>query len=232
MEDYQLECDINQVGPELMKAKEFITEEVGGDYLYHSTGSSGLKGILSAGSIKSATGPQIATQAQTRLPTVSTTRDWAYASGSKAQQQMNSIGRDAIIVLDRKAIENNFKTLATSQSSSVVGSAYNPSVKKDGEARSQNTDKLARDIAKRKATYAKTHSPEPHKAGGEYEEAIVVPKGALPLARTMIGFWVNPKSDLVNDPSIMNDPRRLEKIGPNKFIKAGRQQGVAEGTSL
>jgi hypothetical protein len=207
---------------------EGLNEDVGGNYLYHATG--GLKGILSSGSIRSAEGPQKATQAQTKLPTVSVTRDWNYASGGAgASNQMGSIGRDAIIILDRNAVESNFKTLGTSQSEWIRGQAFNPFIKRDGEASSQNTDPFARRGAKGKEKWA---NPKP-KLGGEFEEAIVVPKGALPIKGTMVGFWINPKSELMNDPTVMNDPRRLELApgGTGRFIKANQQKDVAEGTS-
>ena len=203
---------------------EGLDEAVGGNYLYHATGADGLKGMLSSGSIRLATGPQAATSAQTKLPTVSVTRDWGYASGVNAQTQMVSIGRDAILVLDRNAVESNFKTLGTSQSTQIKGLSFNPYLKKDGEARSQNTDAMARANAKAKTKYAEPTA----KSGGEFEEAVVVPKGALPLKGTMVGFWVNPKSQLMKDPAIMNDPRRLDMVRPNQFAKATQAQGVAE----
>jgi hypothetical protein len=214
-----------------MRATEFIVEgvaegldeAVGGNYLYHATGADGLKGILSSGSIRSATGPQAATKAQTKLPTVSVTRDWGYASGSNAGNQMAGIARHAVLVLDRNAIERNFKTLGTSQSNNFKGLALNPYL----QNRSQNTDPMARANAKAKAKYAEPTA----KAGGEFEEVVVVPKGALPLKGTLVGFWINPKSELMKDPAIMNDPRRLDMVRPNQFVKVTQQQGVAEGVS-
>jgi hypothetical protein len=206
---------------------EGLDEAVGGNYLYHATSAGGLKGMLSSGSIKAANAPQGATAAQTQLPTVSLTRDWGYASGSNAGNQMAGIGRDVVIVLDRNTVESNFKTLGTSQSTNIKGLAFNPYLKKDGAARSQNTDPMARANAKAKAKYAEPTA----KAGGEFEEAVVVPKGALPLKGTMVGFWVNPKSELMKDPAIMNDPRRLDMVRPNQFVKATQPQGVAEGVN-
>ena len=204
---------------------EGLDEAVGGNYLYHATSASGLKAILSSGGIRSAASPQSATSAQTRLPTVSVTRDWGYASGAQAQSQsQGGIGRDAILVLDRNAVESNFKTLGTSQSTNIKGLAFNPYLTKNNVARSQNTDPMARNIAKAKAKNAEPTA----KAGGEFEEAVVVPKGALPLKGTMVGFWINPKSELMKDPAIMNDPRRLDMPRPNQFVKATKQ-GVAEG---
>jgi|694.fasta_scaffold01084_45 hypothetical protein len=213
------------IGPKQGVA-EGLDEAVGGNYLYHATSASGLKGMLSSGSIRSATGPQSATSAQTKLPTVSVTRDWGYASGSNASKQMAEIGRDAILVLDRNTIESNFKTLGTSQSTNIKGLSFNPYLKKNGEARSQNTDPMARANAKAKMKYAEPTA----KAGGEFEEAVVVPKGALPLKVTMVGFWINPKSELTKDPVIMNDPRRLDMVRPNQFVKAKQNQDVAEAS--
>jgi hypothetical protein len=203
---------------------EGLDEAVGGNYLYHATSADGLKGMLSSGSISQAKGPQKATQAQTAAPTVSVTRDWGYASGSTAtQQSFGGIGRDVVIVLDRNAIESNFKTLGTSQSHDIRGlpRANEPELAgrlkmraiamKQPELKGQN-----------KMNFGTA------KAGGEFEEAVVVPKGALPLRGTMVGFWVNPKSELMKDPAIMNDPRRLDMVRPNQFVKASQPQSVAE----
>jgi len=225
---YGVNPDAVVYGPSQIQNENFaegLYEAVGGNYLYHATSADGLKGILSSDSIRSATGPQAATSAQTKLPTVSVTRDWGYASGSNAQNQMSGVGRHAVLVLNRNAIENHFKTLSTSQSELIKGLAFNPYLKKGGEARSQNTDQMARTNAKAKAKYAEPTA----KAGGEFEEAVVVPKGALPLKGTMVGFWVNPDSELMKDPAIMNDPRRLDMVRPNQFVKANQTQGVAEG---
>jgi hypothetical protein len=203
---------------------EGLDEAVGGNYLYHATGADGLKGMLSSGSISQAKGPQKATQAQTAVPTVSVTRDWGYASGSTAaQQSFGGIGRDAVIVLDRNAIESNFKTLGTSQSHDIRGL---PRV---------NEPELAGRLKMRAIAIRQPELKGQNKmnfgtakAGGEFEEAVVVPKGALPLKGTMVGFWVNPKSELMKDPAIMNDPRRLDMPRPNQFVKATQSQGMAE----
>jgi hypothetical protein len=32
----------------------------------------------------------------------------------------------------------------------------------------------------------------------------------------------------MKDPAIMNDPRRLDMVRPNQFVKAKQEQGVAE----
>ena len=203
---------------------EGLNEDVGGNYLYHATGAAGLKGMLSSGSIRSATGPQTATSAQTTLPTVSITRDWNYASGG-AGASNTSVGHDAILVLDRNAVENNFKTLGTSQSQDVRGQAY---TKKQQVSRYNMMSKFKTDDPERQKEIDTAYRAP--KAGGEFEEAVVVPKGSLPLKGTMVGFWVNPKSQLIKDPEVMNDPRRLELApgGTGRFVKAQQTQGVAE----
>jgi len=121
---YGVNPDAVVYGPSQIQNENFVEgldEAVGGNYLYHATSADGLKGILSSDSIRSATGPQAATSAQTKLPTVSVTRDWGYASGAQAQSQLGGVGRDAILVLDRNAVENHFKTLGTSQSTNIKG---------------------------------------------------------------------------------------------------------------
>ena len=199
-----------------------VSEAVGGNYLYHATDANGLAGILQSGAIRSAISPQKATLAQTQMPTVSVTRDWGYASGSNAANQMGGVGRDAVLVLDREGIESNFKTLGTSQSEIIQGQTFNPFLTKGGQGRPQATDAFARDMAKKRTMGADKGS----KLGGEFEEVVVVPKGSLPIKNALVGFWINPKSKLANDPSIMNDPRRLDMIRPNQFVKA--KQAVAE----
>lgn len=214
--------------------KGIVDEEVGGNYLYHATSAGGLKSILQSGQVNAATGPQLATRAQTKMPTVSVTRDWGYASGVNATQQMGGIGRDAILVFDRSRIENNFKTLGTSQTSDVRGLAYNPNF----GGKEQNQSVQARTIAKKKYDYAQQSDSETKasynspKAGGEFEEAVVVPKGGLPIKNTLIGFWVNPESNLTKDPEIMNHPLRLEKTGPNKFVKAKQEVTESEEVAV
>ena len=203
---------------------EGLDEAVGGNYLYHATSAGGLKAILSSGSISQAKGPQKATQAQTAVPTVSVTRDWGYASGSTAaQQSFGGIGRDAVIVLDRNAIESNFKTLGTSQSHDIRGL---PRVNEPELAGRLKMRAIAMRQPELKGQNKMNFGTA--KAGGEFEEAVVVPKGALPLKGIMVGFWINPKSELMKDSAIMNDPRRLDMPRPNQFVKAAQPQAVAE----
>jgi len=230
---------------------EGLDEAVGGNYLYHATG--GLKEILQSGAISAARGAQDSTKAQTKLPTVSTTRDWGYASGSNASAQEGSISRGAVIVLDRNAVEQKYKTLGTSQSRDNRGLAFPKAgnLKAGQAARSYDTDqsgnitKADADDVFAKGTIAfggkpvsrqevgqqlgqAKHDYYTPKVGGEFEEAVVVPKGSLPIRGTMVGFWVNPRGPLAKDPTIMNDPRRLDMVRPNQFVKAAQPQSVAE----
>jgi hypothetical protein len=220
-----------------------MNEDVGGNYLYHATG--GLKKILSTGRIFPAHGPQDATKAQTTSTTVSTTRDWNYASGGESETQ--GVDSNAVIVLDRNAVESNFKTLGTSQSKDVRGLAHPQQKNLDAgqAARSYDTNKsgdltkvdaddvfakgtinsfgkpASRQEVGQRLGQAKQDYYKP-KAGGEFEEAVVVPETGLPIARTMVGFWVNPRSQLTKDTEVMNDPRRLELApgGTGRFVKA------------
>ena len=230
---------------------EGLDEAVSSNYLYHATG--GLKEILQSGAINAARGPQDSTKAQTKLPTVSVTRDWGYASGSNATAQEGGISRVAVIVLDRNAVEQRYKTLGTSQSRDNRGLAFPKAgnLKAGQDARSYDTDqsgtltKADADDVFNKGTINSFGKPASRqevgqrlgqakhdyytpKAGGEFEEAVVVPKGSLPIQGTMVGFWVNPRGPLAKDPAIMNDPRRLDMPRPNQFTKATQTQGMGE----
>ena len=221
---YQRHNKMGMVQPNIQGVAEGLDEAVGGNYLYHATGANGLSSILQSGYIKSADGPQKATQAQTALPTVSVTRDWGYASGSSAQSQDGGIGRDAILIIDRNALESNYKTISTSQSRDIRGM---PRASEPGLSGALTVRKaVVKPGVELKGQHKMSYGTA--KAGGEFEEAVVVPKGVLPLKGTMVGFWVNPKSELMKDPTIMNDPRRLDMVRPNQFVRAKQAQGVAE----
>jgi len=188
---------------------------VGGNNLYHATDAAGLRGILSSGHIRAATGPQTATVFQTARPTVSVTRDWNYAMGKGAQ---TNIGHDAVIVMDRSQLEQSYRTLGTSQSQDVRGLAapgIDPfKVKMQQRKIAANKTKYM-DDPEITTRYRASHS------GGESEEAVVVPKGSLPTDH-MVGFYINPRSSLRQDPAIMADPRRLELApgGTGRFVLA------------
>ena len=207
---------INAVKPQQASKLPKAVSLVGGNNLYHATDAAGLRGILSSGTIRAAIGPQTATAFQTARPTVSVTRDWNYAIGHGAQAQEASIGRDAIIVMDRSRLEQSYRTLATSQGQDVRGLAapgiepYKVKIQRNKVAYNKNSPD----------TDVRNRYTAPH-YGGESEEAVVVPKGSLPTD-SMVGFYVNPKSSLVSDPAVMADPRRLELApgGTGRFVLA------------
>jgi hypothetical protein len=212
-----------------------LDEAVGGNYLYHATSPAGLNGILQSGYIGAQQTAQPATDAQTKLPSVAVTRDWNYASGSARSSE--GVGQGAVIVLDRNSIESKYKTFGSSQSWMTKGlpnaTADTPQMKKLAQQTkfkdANKNGKLDYDELPAGAGGAglKQDYFRP-KSGGEAEEAVVVPKGKLPLQGSMVGFWVDPNSELTKDPTIMNDPRRLDMVRPNQFVKATQQQGVAE----
>jgi hypothetical protein len=214
---------------------EGLDEAVGGNYLYHATSPAGLNGILQSGYIGAQQTAQPATDAQTKLPSVAVTRDWNYASGSARSSK--GVGQGAVIVLDRNSIESKYKTFGSSQSWMTKGlpnaTADTPQMKKLAQQTkfkdANKNGKLDYDELPAGAGGAglKQDYFRP-KSGGEAEEAVVVPKGKLPLQGSMVGFWVDPNSELTKDPTIMNDPRRLDMVRPNQFVKATQQQGVAE----
>jgi hypothetical protein len=227
---------LNQMPLKSQGVAEGLDEAVGGNYLYHATSPAGLKGILQSGYIGAQQTAQAATDAQTKLPSVAVTRDWNYAAGGSRSSE--GVGQGAVIVFDRNSIESKYKTFGTSQSSMIKGlpntTADSPQMKKlaqqlKGKDANKNNkldyDEVGTGIV---GASLKKQFFRP-KAGAEAEEAVVVPKGNLPLQGSMMGFWVDPKSELANDPAIMNDPRRLDMIRPNQFVKATQQQGVAEG---
>ena len=205
-----------------------LTEKVGGGHLYHYTNIEGAKGILSSGSIRASVG-QVATTAQTKLPTVSVTRDWNYAIGKG-----ENVGRahDVIFILDRQKIEHNYKTIGTSQSSDVRAGAFSGmrSGKRDAirsispggdEFRTIDTDndrtisqaereafKQAaidagpEELEKAQTLWQRIHQFEP-KHGKEYEEAIPVKSGVLPIKNIIVGFYLN-SAEAQQDPELQD----------------------------
>jgi hypothetical protein len=211
-----------------------LMEAVGGNNLYHFSSVDGAKGILSSGHIKAGIG-QSATTAQTKLPTVSVTRDWSYAVGD-TDTQLGGKNHDVIFVLDRQKIENNYKTIGTSQSDDTRSGAFSGmrpgkrdairSISPGGEEyRTIDTDndrtisQAERDAFKQKHTDAGTldkaqllwqriHDIKQSKAGGEFEEAIPVKNGQLPIQNIVIGIFLN--SDAAkHDPELENHPLRV-----------------------
>ena len=206
---------------------ESIDESVGGNYLYHATSPAGLKGILQSGYIGAQQTAQPATDAQTKLPSVAVTRDWNYAAGSSRSSE--GVGQGAVIVFDRNSIESKYKTFGTSQSSMIKGlpntTADSPQMKKLAmQTKFKDANKNGKldydELPAGAGGAALKHNYFRPKSGGEAEEAVVVPKGKLPLQGSMVGFWVDTKSELMKDPTIVNDARRLELSRAGRFTKA------------
>jgi len=225
---------------------------VGGNVVYHATDANGLKGILSSGKIRAGSehAKQAATAAQTSNPVISITRDWNYAIGKGAD---TNVGRDAIIVLDRSSLEQSYRTLGTSQSLQVKGLAHPQADNLAGAQKAKSYDvdhnhtldrqdadrvfqqnllppdstgqALSRQAVGTRLGIAKRDYYTP-KQGGEFEEVVVLPKNspAMPLQGNMVGFYINPRSSLRNDPVIMADPRRLELApgGTGRFVLANQ----------
>jgi hypothetical protein len=220
---------------------EDLNEAIGGNYLYHATNS--LKDILASGQINKSDfqKQQDATRTQTKLPTFSVTRDWNYAVGGQGTEQVTgTIGRSAIIVLNRNAVESNFKTLGTSQTTDKLDLRGTPHPGYAAFAydviKKQPDDAYGKKLIagrKKAATPDNTITPR-NKIGQEFEEVVVVPKGSMPIKGTMVGFYIPPSSPLMKDPEIVNDPRRLDLApgGTGRFVKAAQQQGVTEGKGL
>ncbi len=203
--------------------QETLVETVGGNYLYHATRYENAKEILKSGYIKPAGGPQDATLAQTEMPTVCLTRSWDYAIGKK-DDNGGHVGHEVVFIFDRDKLEQNHKTLATSQSPDIRGSAYaNPSkvrqaklamasldLNKDGIV---DQDEVAKAKAKAKTDcvtkllikkYFKSH------AGGEFEEAVPVRGPGLQLKGIVQGFWINPTcEEALKDSEFANHQLRI-----------------------
>lgn len=96
MEDHQLECSIRKMGKEFMRAREFVIEEVGGDYIYHSVATPNqIWNILQKGEIE---------------PNLSETDEeggWEIPviSASRSQYYRFPYGKGSVqLVLDRSAL--------------------------------------------------------------------------------------------------------------------------------
>ena len=173
--------------------------------LYHYTSVEGAKGILRSGAIDASGAPQDATRAQTNLPTVSVTRKWQYATGQDSGVVKGGGGakktHDVIFILDRQRIENNYKTIGTSQGVDHRGSAM-------GHARgkSSHTDpERAKDQQERRR---KAHSDEitRYTPGGEEYSKVdtnndgnITPDEKTAHLSTKTGANVGPDSDSAID---------------------------------
>lgn len=214
-----------------------VKENVGGNYLYHSTQDADTaKKILSSGVfLGSLNSTQPATDAQTSLPTVSFGRNLHYQlSGANVDRDYQ-----VVFVIDRNALENRYKTMGTSHSQDTRGLA------KGGDTewlrKSKMFAKYFDTNANGKIDPEELDNPPPQrgmaaanikkylkksKAGGEFEEVVPTKTGKIPWKGMLIGFYLVPGKEASKDPELLNHPLRLNMPRPNTFVKA--QQGVAE----
>jgi hypothetical protein len=166
-----------------MRAKEFITEKVGPNFLYHATDPASMMRILKSGYLKATQTPQDATKARTSLPTISTTRNKNHAESDMFSDMLmlTPEGNSVILILDKNAIAQRYKMFPTSQGTQTYQS-------------------------------------------DEYEEAIIVPKGTLPIQGVLKGFYFNPKrkeelasyKDVPWFQEVLNSPYLLQKQALNE----------------
>jgi hypothetical protein len=226
---------------------EDITEAVGGNYLYHSTQDANTaKQILSSGYILGNTGgKQPASDAQTKLPTVSFGRSIGYqTSGANVDRDYQ-----VVFVFDRASIETRYKTLGTSQSQTVrglanpidtewgrkvtkLGKAWGLDANADGKVDYKEIGNASKSTASNLVKQGVSTQLNAPKAGGEFEEIVPTKTGKIPLQGLLVGFYLVPGKAASKDPELLNDPRRLDMIRPNQFIKAAQPQAVAEGESV
>jgi len=212
----------------LEEAYQSIIEQVGGNYLYHSTPTADIaKQILSSGYFKAVASPQMATLAQTNLPTVSFGRDLTY------QMSGASVGRDyeVVFVVDRGALESKYRTLATSQSWEARGTAFADrwalsrvrvykhhvslyDINKNNKLDPEEISKAPKD------THELLNSFYKSKAGKEFEEVVPTKTGKIPWKGMLVGFYVIPGKEAAKDEELLNHPLRLEMPRPNVFVKA------------
>jgi hypothetical protein len=216
------------------------------NYLYHSVGSAATtKEILKSGRLNakiSSRQPATVAQVGSKVPTVSFGRNLSY------QLDGDYVGKNyqVVLVIDRNALEKRYRTIATSQSRIVKGLAYGTDFSGPG-----SSDKLQEDhpelrdlLDKRVAdgynildinkdgeicqgeikanidAYTKYYA---NKAGDEFEEAVPVKKGFIPLKDILVGFYLVPGKPASEDPELLNHPLRLEMTRPNVFVKVNQQ---------
>ena len=226
---------------------EDITEAVGGNYLYYSRETADeAKQILSSGYILgNTTGKQPASDAQTTLPTVSFGRNIGYQiSGANVDRDYQ-----VVFVFDRASIETRYKTLGTSQSQTVrglanpidtewgrkvtkLGKAWGLDSNADGKVDYKEIRNASKSTASNLVKQGVSTQLNAPKAGGEFEEIVPTKTGKIPLQGLLVGFYLVPGKAASKDPELLNDPRRLDMIRPNQFVKAARPQAVAEGESV
>jgi hypothetical protein len=215
------------------------------NYLYHSTESaSRAKGILKSGKLYgSIATKQPATTAQvgSKVPTVSFGRNLSY------QLDGDYVGKsyEVVFVIDRNALEKRYRTVATSQSRIVKGLAYGTDFSGPcGGDKLQEDHPELRDLLDKRVAdgynildinkdgeicqgeikanidaYTKYYA---NKAGDEFEEAVPVKKGFIPLKDILVGFYLVPGKPASEDPELLNHPLRLEMTRPNVFVKVNK----------
>jgi hypothetical protein len=88
-----------------MKINEFIVEATGNNYLYYATSLAMISGILDTGIIK-------ADQGTSKNPIIKTYNSKRYVESGKISNSNNQ-GNAVIILLDRRAIANQYRVVNT-----------------------------------------------------------------------------------------------------------------------
>ena len=167
----------------LEEAYQSIVEQVGGNYLYHGTNNEAAKNILSCGSFSANTvSQQYATKQQTKLPTVSFTRELQYLLNPD-QGNVGGGDYEVIFVIDRNKLESNYKTIGTSQTPDTTSKegkrkldTFNSyDVNQDGRVDSQDADQIFKDGTMK--SFGKPASRED--VGREVGEYLKYNKGAI-----------------------------------------------------
>jgi len=167
----------------LEEAYQSILEQVGGNYLYHGTNKDAAKNILSGGFFKANTlGQQYATKRQTKLPTVSFTRQLRYLINPD-QEGVGSGDYEVIFVIDRNKLESNYKTMGTSQTPDTTSkegkraldrfNSYD--VNRDGKVDFKDADQIFKDGTMKE--FGKPASRE--EVGRRVGEYVTYNKGAM-----------------------------------------------------
>ena len=218
--------DVDVLTEALIESEMPLLENIPVSYLYHATSAESAVAILNSGKILPTTGPQISSQAQTQLPVVCMSRSWEYATGKF--DKWGNLPHDVVFIFDRNTITTNFRIIAVSQSKDTRGSSfpqnrmqkrYDYVQKLDANKNGRIDPEEERDEETRADINREWFTA---KAGGEFEENVIVKNGYFPLQKGFIGFWINPNSaEALNNPSLSNNPNRLQ-LQQNRFVKVTR----------
>ena len=211
-----------------------LIENIANNYLYHGTREENALGILQSGSITASPAVgygQASYNAQSKLPFVATTRNWQYVNGTHDTAD-NHIGHDVVFILDRnRVIQQYGKPILVSQSDDTRGTAYGKkNVKNQWRGmRQMDTNNNGRIDMGENPGYQEEEDVQDvnrrwfsSKAGEEFEEDIPCQRGGILLKNVMVGFWVHPASKAAKNPTLMNDPRRLD------LVKGGFQKPITQ----